>query len=437
MPVSLLGRLADRTAAFGPRSGYRYGLSAAVLALAAVVGSAQPAVAEVPRAVLELRSELPAAPSDVEIQQHRAANGDTLLDVLVEAGVDYSTAFAASQRLQDVYDPRRLRPRDKVAVIYGDARKFRGLVVTPDGEPIYAALRSDDASGFVATEQQRNLKRRLAVAEGSVDVSFYAASQDANLPAAIRQKLIQTLSWSVDFHRDLRPGDDFGVLYERYVDGDGDLVRRGKILYAHLDVAGEPRRLVRYEDRRGHADFYNLDGESARRLLRRNPAESDRITSGYGMRRHPITQERDMHAGTDFAASRGDPVYAAGDGVVSMKRWWGGYGYILRIRHNDTYKTAYAHLQGFADGLAEGDRVAQDQVIGYAGATGRVTGPHVHYEVLVNGKRVDPMRADLPAGRNLSGQELAQFRQHRDRIVQAYAQRSDSQEVQIAQTAED
>ncbi len=440
MPVTLLGRLASRAAAaLALPSGFRGRAALSVLTLAAAAGAGQPAAAEVPRAILELRSDLPAAPSELDIQQHRVASGDTLLDVLVEAGVGYSTAFQASKSLQDVYEPRGLRPSDDLSLVFEPAGgDFLGLVVTPDDEPIYAALRPQaGADDFAALSAERSLERRLAVAEGSIEVSFYQAAQQADLPGEIRGKLIQALSWSVDFHRDLRRGDDFGVLYERYVDSSGELVRRGKILYAHLDVGGEPRRLVRYEDSRGHTDFYDLDGASARRALRRSPVDTNEITSGYGMRRHPISGERGKHSGTDFATGYGAPVYAAGDGVVTMKRWWGGYGYILRVRHNETYKTAYAHLSDFADGLEKGDRVAQDEVIGYAGATGRTTGPHLHYEVLVDGERVDPMRADLPAGRNLSGQELARFRQHRDRIVQAYAQRSDSQEVQLAQSAEE
>lgn len=199
------------------------------------------------------------------------------------------------------------------------------------------------------------------------------------------------------------------IAYERLVDKEGRTVRYGNVVYANLTLSGKSMPIYRYEDSKGNVDYYGPDGQSVRKALLQTPIDGARISSGFGMRHHPVLGYSKMHKGVDFAARRGTPVMAAGDGIVERASRFGSYGNYIRIRHNSTYKTAYAHLKGFAKGIRKGVRVRQGQIIGYVGTTGRSTGPHLHYEVLANNKQVNPKSAKLPAGRKLAGKELKTF----------------------------
>jgi murein DD-endopeptidase MepM/ murein hydrolase activator NlpD len=222
-------------------------------------------------------------------------------------------------------------------------------------------------------------------------------------------KLIQIFSFDIDFQRDIQSGDQFAIMYEELSDEYGKKLGAGKILIAEMKLSGKPIRLYKYKSAKGDTDYYNAKGQSARKSLTLTPIDGARISSGYGRRRHPILGYTKMHRGVDFAAPRGTPVYAGGRGIIEVAGRNGAYGRYIRIRHNSTYKTAYAHLKGFARGIRKGRRVKQGQVIGYVGTTGRSTGPHLHYEILKNGRQMNPRRLNLPSGQKLRGKELARF----------------------------
>jgi murein DD-endopeptidase MepM/ murein hydrolase activator NlpD len=205
-------------------------------------------------------------------------------------------------------------------------------------------------------------------------------------------------------------------LYEQNVTAKGDAVGDGQVIFAAVEAGTKTSRLYRYEFDKGQFDYFDEDGRTAKRGLLRTPVHAAQMTSGFGMRRHPILGYSKMHEGVDFAAPVGTPIFAAGDGVVVRANFFGAYGRYIQVRHNGRLQTAYAHLSRFADKLNAGDRVKQGQVIGYVGSSGRSTGPHLHYEVIIDGRKVNPMSVDVPTGRSLSKAEMVEFKRWRERL---------------------
>jgi murein DD-endopeptidase MepM/ murein hydrolase activator NlpD len=220
--------------------------------------------------------------------------------------------------------------------------------------------------------------------------------------------LIKTFSFDVDFQRDIQDGDSFEVLYERMENEDGEFVKSGKILFASLTLSGKTIP-VYYFERDGDGEYFTPNGEAIRKSLLRTPVDGARITSGFGMRMHPLLGFSKMHKGIDFGAPTGTPIYAAGSGTVVEIGKKGSFGNYIRIRHNGEYQTAYGHMSRFAKGLVKGEKVKQGQVIGYVGATGRATGPHLHYEIMVAGAQVNPAKVKTVASNKLTGKQLKAF----------------------------
>ncbi len=226
-------------------------------------------------------------------------------------------------------------------------------------------------------------------------------------------ELMRAFSYDVDFQREIQPGDKFDLVYEAFYDNEGRMAKTGNILVASLSLSGTPLSLYSFTPSSGFTDFFDEKGQAVRKALLRTPVDGARLSSGFGVRKHPILGYNKMHKGLDFAAPSGTPIYAAGDGVIERIGRNGGYGKYIRIRHHSGYKTAYAHMKGYGKGVKKGKRVKQGQIIGYVGTTGRSTGPHLHYEVLVNNKQVNPRKIKLPAGEKLKKQDLKNFQAHR------------------------
>ena len=350
----------------------------------------------------------------------RVERGDTLFGLLSDLGVEREEARAAVGSLTDVFNPKHLQPGQEIHLALHEEKGEDGVLVTgfsfqPNVETRVVVQR-DNGGAFQARSIDRHLYKTYAVAEGTIDTSLFDAATDADVPPIVLSEMIRALSFDVDFQRDLQQGDTFELLYERFLDETGLEVRSGNVLYAEIVLRGKPVRFYRHETSEGTSDFFNENGVSIRKSLMRTPIDGARLSSGFGMRKHPILGYNKMHRGTDFAAPSGTPIYAAGDGVVEVAKWNGGYGKYIRIRHNSSYKTAYAHMKRFARGVTKGSRVEQGQVIGYVGTTGRSTGPHLHYEVLLNGQQVNPRRIKMPTGRILKGDELVAFRDARGLI---------------------
>jgi murein DD-endopeptidase MepM/ murein hydrolase activator NlpD len=250
-----------------------------------------------------------------------------------------------------------------------------------------------------------------------VETSLYASALKLGATSREIEALADAFSYDVDFQRDVRAGDHFELVFERYYDDEGNTVRTGDLLFVALESRRGPRAFYAFlAPGDSRVDWYDADGKSARRFLMRTPINGARLSSGFGMRRHPILGYSRMHRGTDFAAPTGTPILAAGEGVVVRAGPNGSYGNYVRIRHGDGYETSYAHMSRFARGLRAGTRVRQGQIIGYVGSTGRSTGPHLHYEVMRRGAQVNPMTLRVANGRNLEGRALELFQIERQRI---------------------
>jgi len=339
------------------------------------------------------------------------AKGDTLMKVLVKAGVPRGEAHAAITALAKEYDPRRLRPGQELTLTFaGDdaaKTKLHTVALHASVEEDVVARLSDD--GFRASSIAQTLEARPRRARARIDSSLFLAAERAQVPLPVILELIRLYSFDVDFQRDIQPGDSFEVLFESEYTEDGTLARHGDVLYARLTVQGTALPLFRYETSDGQLDYFNDKGHSVRKALMKTPIDGARLSSRFGMRRHPILGYRKQHRGIDFAAPTGTPIMAAGNGTVEVAGRNGAYGHYIRIRHNSEYKTAYAHLSKYARGVRKGSRVKQGQIIGYVGSTGRSTGPHLHYEVLRGNRQINPLGLKLPTGRKLKGAELARF----------------------------
>ncbi len=336
------------------------------------------------------------------------ARGDTLIGILTENGVDRSSAHEAVQSLRTVFDVRRLQIGQDITLTFqpgSDGDQFLGLALRPSPERD-VLVKLDDSGGFVAEEAERPLDRHDAYAAASIESSLYEAALAADMPIDVLMDLVRVFSFDVDFQRDVQPGDSFEVLYDRYDDEFGEAVRNGEITYAAMTLSGKTLSFYRFTPSSGITDYFAPDGHSVRKTLMRTPIDGARLSSGFGKRHHPILGYTKMHKGSDFAAPTGTPIMAAGDGVVEVAGRNGAYGNYVRIRHNSEIKTAYAHASRFAKGIRAGSRVKQGQIIAYVGTTGRSTGPHLHYEVLLGGRQVNPMSVKLPAGEQLAGKDL-------------------------------
>jgi murein DD-endopeptidase MepM/ murein hydrolase activator NlpD len=326
--------------------------------------------------------------------------------------------------LDDHFDPRRLRVGQRIDVavtVSGDqVVALNGLSFRPQVGQVLTVMREDDGS-FTSQSKAQAIHRRLVLRQGSIETNFYRAARGAGVPQSILSQLTHSYAWQVDFQHDLRKGDRFAVMFERYFTEEGEPVRDGNVVHAVLTVDGRRMPIYRFEDSEGRAGYFDGEGTSIQRALMRTPIDGARISSGYGMRMHPILGYSMMHRGVDFAAPTGTPIYAAGDGIVEEIGWVSGYGRYIRLRHNGRYKTAYGHMSAFASGLSQGSWVAQGDVIGYVGSTGRSTGPHLHYEVMQEGKRVNPISLNLPDGRSLDGADLDRFNRQKVSIDARFA----------------
>jgi len=340
-------------------------------------------------------------------------DGDTLMALLVDKGVAPGEAHEAITSMSKVFKPRRLKPGHEIVLTMqpsGQSDTEDSLVSMKLVESVERdVVVRREGEGFVSETVDHPLTTEIAAADGRIEISLFMAGEEAGVPPNVLADLIQIYSFEVDFQRDIRAGDGFTVMYERFADESGATVRTGNILRASMTLSGKERTLYRFETAKGTVDYFDREGKSARRTLMRTPINGARLSSGFGNRRHPILGFTKLHTGTAFSAPRGTPIYAAGNGTIEYAGRHGGYGLYVRIRHNGTYKTAYAHMSGIARGVRKGRRVNQGQVIGYVGTTGRSTGNHLHYEVIRNGRFINSRRMHLPSGKKLKGADLESF----------------------------
>ena len=252
------------------------------------------------------------------------------------------------------------------------------------------------------------LNKKTVYKENIILQSLYKAANDENIPANIIIQFAGIYGFQVDFQRDIKKQDKYQILYEIFLNEKSEFVETGDILFANLNLSGQDNSLY-YFDKNGSEGHYDKNGKSVKKALMKTPINGARLSSPFGMRKHPIDGFNKMHRGTDFAAPMGTPIMASGDGIIKKAGWCGGGGNCIKIKHNSTYQTVYAHMSKFARGIKVGVRVKQGQTIGYVGSTGKSTGPHLHYEVIVNGKKVNSQKLKLPSGKILKGEERKLF----------------------------
>ena len=252
------------------------------------------------------------------------------------------------------------------------------------------------------------LNKKIIYKENIILQSLYKAAKDEKIPANTIIDFAGIYGFQVDFQRDIRKQDKFQIMYEIFLNEKNEIIETGEILFANLKLSGQDNSLY-YFDHEGSEGHFDRNGKSVKKALMKTPINGARLSSPFGMRKHPIDGFNKMHRGTDFAAPMGTPIMASGDGIVKKAGWCGGGGNCVKIKHNSTYQTIYAHMSKFARGIKAGVRVKQGQTIGYVGSTGKSTGPHLHYEVIVNGKKVNSQKLKLPSGKILKGKERKLF----------------------------
>ena len=252
------------------------------------------------------------------------------------------------------------------------------------------------------------LKKNIIYKENIILQSLYKSAVNRKVPANIIIEFARIYGFQVDFQRDIKKEDSFQIMYEVYTEDSGKIIETGNILFANLKLSGKSNSLY-YFEKKGSEGHYDRNGKSVKKALMKTPINGARLSSSFGMRKHPIDGFNKMHRGTDFAAPIGTPIMASGDGVIKKAGWCGGGGNCVVIKHNSTYQTVYAHMSKFAKGIRSGVRVKQGQTIGYVGSTGKSTGPHLHYEVIVNGKKINSQTLKLPSGKILKGDERIIF----------------------------
>ncbi|MBU6444315.1 MAG: peptidoglycan DD-metalloendopeptidase family protein [Alphaproteobacteria bacterium] len=375
-------------------------------------------------------------------------SGDTLVGALTDAGVASSDANAVVMALRKVYDPRAIRagqsfdvsfapavqhpvariiytsPSDGDAGSSGADQTSAGRLISVSFSPAIehqiTVTRATDGS-FTAQDVKTDLVAHYHRAGARIDSSLYLAAMQAGIPADIVVQMIHVLSYQVDFQRDIRPGNSFELLYSYYYTPDGKPAKQGVIDYVTMKLGGRTVTLYRYTAKDGSVDYLDAQGRSAKALLMRTPVDGARISSGFGMRFHPVLGYTRMHKGVDFAVPVGTPVMAAGNGTIRFEGRENGYGNFLLIQNNSEYSTAYGHLSRFVRGLHVGSHVHQGEVVAYSGNTGLTTGPHLHYEVRIDGKQVNPLTVKIATGVQLKGKPLQAYLVQRLHIDQELA----------------
>jgi murein DD-endopeptidase MepM/ murein hydrolase activator NlpD len=275
--------------------------------------------------------------------------------------------------------------------------------------------RNLDTDKFIKKEIITNLNRKIIFKEGKIQQSLYKTATNLSVQANIVIEFARIYGFQIDFQRDIRKNDSFQIMYEIFEDDNGKIFETGKIIFANLSLSGQTNPFY-YFGKKNSEGHYDISGKSVKKALMKTPINGARLSSPYGMRKHPIDGFNKMHRGTDFAAPKGTAIMASGDGVVLKAQWCGGGGNCVKIKHNSTYTTIYAHMSKFANGIKNGIRVKQGQIIGFVGSTGKSTGPHLHYEVVKNGKKINSQTLKLPSGKILKGKDRKLFEINRIKI---------------------
>jgi len=338
----------------------------------------------------------------------------TFSSILDNFNFDNKKKFAIIKAINAIYDLRELKVNQKIIFLIDQNENVEKIIIELNfNTNLEADLRSD----IKIVKKELETFSEINSQEYVISNSLYADGINNNIPNQILIKLIQLFSFDLDFQRDIQKDTKVSISYEKiFVKNESDYAL-GDIEYAKIIIKNNTLEYFKFLTDDGFIDYFNRQGKNVKKSILKTPIDGARISSSFGMRKHPISGFNKMHKGVDFAAPIGTPVYAGGNGVIEMVGVNGGYGKYIRIRHNNEYKTAYAHLNSYRKGISKGVRVNQGEVIGYVGSTGRSTGPHLHYEIIYQNKKVNPLKLKLPSGKTLKGDELARFEKNYKMIL--------------------
>ena len=341
---------------------------------------------------------------------HKISSGETFDKILNNYSIPDEEIILIKKNLNLDSDINNLKPNLEIKIIIDQSnnKKITSFLFPVSRTEKIQLTRNLDNKLFEKKIVITNLNKKIIFKEGKITQSLYKTAIDLNVQPNIIIEYARIYGFQVDFQRDIRRNDNFQIMYEVFEDDEGKVFETGNIIFADLKLSGKNNALY-YFEKKGSEGHYDENGKSVEKALMKTPINGARLSSAFGMRKHPIDGFNKMHRGTDFAAPMGTPIMASGSGLITRARWCGGGGNCVKIKHNSTYETIYAHMKNFARGIKEGIRVKQGQIIGYVGSTGKSTGPHLHYEVVVNGKKVNSQKLKLPSGKTLKEKERKIF----------------------------
>ena len=342
--------------------------------------------------------------------EYKVKTGDTLFNILSKLSVDKVDVQKISALLSK-NKAFKFNKNQTIKLTLENKKEFKkvlSIIMPISLSRKLEIYKETDSETFIEREIVTNLKRKVVLKEGIIRSSLYKSATQENISPNVIIEFARLYGFQIDFQRDIRKNDSFQIVYEIFVDENGKVFENGNIIYANLILRGQNNQLY-YFPKKNYNGHYDENGKSVKKALMKTPINGARLSSSFGMRKHPILGYNKMHRGTDFAAPEGTPIMASGDGVIIKAGWCGGGGNCVKIKHNKTYQTIYAHMKNFSNISIPGNRVKQGQIIGYVGSTGMSTGPHLHYEVIENGKKINSQLLKLPPGKALEGSNRKQF----------------------------
>ena len=349
--------------------------------------------------------------------QHVVSKGENFNNILKNYNISSNEITKITNALSKIQKSNKLKINQviKLTVDQSEDKKIIYLLYPISKTKKIEITKNLKTNDFVRKEIITNLNKRIIVKEGRITHSLYKSAENLKIPINLIIEFARIYGFQVDFQRDIRKNDSFQIMYEVFEDDNKKIFETGNIVFADLVLRDQSNALYYFEEKKSEG-HYDINGKSIKKALMKTPINGARLSSSFGMRKHPIDGFNKMHRGTDFAAPKGTPIMASGDGVVVRAKWCGGGGNCIKIKHNSTYSTVYAHMSKFATGMKVGRRVKQGQVIGYVGSTGKSTGPHLHYEVIENGKKINSQTLKLPSGKILKGKNRKLFEINRIKL---------------------
>ena len=347
---------------------------------------------------------------------YEVKKGDSIQKILKKFKIDNSEIQTIINQYKKYGNQNQLLAGNSIEFVVEKNLSNKNYKITKLSIPITKSttieINKNDEGELRAKKIITKLYKKVVVAENIIKDNLYSSAIEAKINPNTIIEFARIFGFEIDFQRDIRKNDYFKIVYDKYFDENGDFIKSGSILYAHMNINKREITLYKFGDDKTY-EYFNLNGKSVEKALMKTPINGARLSSPYGMRKHPILGFNKKHSGTDFAAKSGTPIMASGSGTVTLAKWCGGGGNCVKIKHNSTYETIYAHMKAFAKGIRNGKKVKQGQIIGYVGSTGMSTGPHLHYEVVVNGKKVNSQTLKLPSGKVLKDNERRLFEIHR------------------------